>query len=200
MRPRTCARRPTYAHTSSRTHSRTYTYIHPRTHTYARIRAREGNFLTLNLHYSIVKPSSIISPTPFTSIIQSLYNPYPYWHHIGCDICTNCQHLSSTDTHYHPLSSIRNYCPTIHRLLIIHSIICLTNSHTLSLPLHHLKQSIYTSYSIFIWFPFQPTHRPINMSVCYKTLSILYIFRAPINNSFSYTTVSHLSFPYQIHL
>ena len=37
------------------------------------------------------------------------------------------------------------------------------------------------------------------MSVCYKTLSILYIFRAPIYNSFSYTTVSHLSFPYQIH-
>ena len=37
------------------------------------------------------------------------------------------------------------------------------------------------------------------MSVYYKTLLILYIFRAPINSSFSYTTVSHLSFPYQIH-
>ena len=37
------------------------------------------------------------------------------------------------------------------------------------------------------------------MSVYYKTLLILYIFRAPINSSFSYTTVSHLSSSYLIH-
>ena len=101
MRPRSYARKPTDAHTYSRTHPRTHTYIHPCPHTYARIRAREGNFLTTNLLYSITKPSSIISPTAFTSIIQSLYNPYPYWHHIGCAICTNCQHLTSSVTHLH---------------------------------------------------------------------------------------------------
>ena len=131
MRPRSYARKPTDAHTSSRTRSHTYTYIHPCTHTYARIRAREGIFLTTNLLYSIVKPNSIISPSAFTSIIQPLYNPYQYWHHIDCSICTNCQHLSLI---CHQLSSINNYLPTIHRLLIIHSIICSANPHTLSLP------------------------------------------------------------------
>ena len=128
MRPRSYARKPTDARMSSRTHPRTYTYIHPCTHTYARIRARVGIFLTPNLLYSIVKPSSIISPTPFTSIIQSLYNPYQYWHHIGCAICTNCQHLPlicyTFTIHYHPfatitqlytiyLSSIISYLPII---------------------------------------------------------------------------------------
>ena len=105
MRPRSYARKPTDAHTSSRTHLRTYTYIHPCTHTYARIRAREGNFLTSNLFYSIAKPSSIINPTPFTFIIQSLYNPYQYWHHIGCAICTNYHYLTSIIIHSEPLAN-----------------------------------------------------------------------------------------------
>ena len=138
MRPRSYARKPTDAHTSSRTHPRAHTYIHPCTHMYASIRAREGNFLTSNLLYSITKPTSIISPTPFISIIQPLYNPYQYWHHIGCAICTNCQHLPlicyTFTIHYHPLPPICDHYPTIHRLLIIHSIICPANSHTLSLP------------------------------------------------------------------
>ena len=110
MRPCSCARRPTDAHMSSRTHPHAHTYIRPCMHMYARIRAREGNFLTTNLLYSIAKPSSIISPTSFTSVIQPLYNPYPYWHHIGCAICTNCQHLPLTDTH---LPTISNYPPRI---------------------------------------------------------------------------------------
>ena len=136
MRPRSYARKPTDAHTSSRTHSRTYTYIHPRTHTYARIRAREGIFLTPNLLYNITKPSSIISPTVLNSIIQSLYNPYPYWNHIGCTICTNCQHLSPI---YHPSS---NYPPTIQSSLAHLPFI-------ITAP-HHNEQSIRASYSIFI--------------------------------------------------
>ena len=142
MRPRSYARKPTDAYMSSRTHSRTYTYIHPCTHTYARIRAREGNFLTTNLLYSITKPSSIISPTAFTSIIQSLYNPYPHWHHIGCAICTNCQHLSTSVTY---LPSIRNYLlssnylPTVSRPSVAH----------LS-SISYLSIISPTSYSIFI--------------------------------------------------
>ena len=106
MRPRSYARKPTDARMSSRTHPRAHTYIHQCTRVYARIRAREGIFLTTNLLYSIVKPSSIINPSSFTSIIQSLYNPYPYWHHIGCGICTNCHHLSSSNNHYHPFVTI----------------------------------------------------------------------------------------------
>ena len=145
MRPRSYARKPTDAHTSSRTHPRAHTYIHPCTHMYARIRAREGIFLTTNIVYSITKPSSIISPTPF----QSLYNPYPHWYHIACAICTNCQHLPLI---CYILSSISNHYPTIHRLLIIHSIICPTISHTLSLP-------TIISHIIFYLYPMtSPTH------------------------------------------
>ena len=126
MRPRSYARKPTDAHMSSRTHPRAHTYIHPCTHTYARIRSREGNFLTPNLLYSITKPSSIISPTPFTSIIQSLYNPYPYWHHIGCGICTNC----------HYLSFIYKHLPTIRRASVTNLPIIITTDHYLELYIH----------------------------------------------------------------
>ena len=138
MRPRSYARKPTDAHTSSRTHPRTHTYIYPCTPTYTRIRTREGIFPTTNLLYSIVKPSSIISPTPFTSIIQSLYNPYQYWHHIGCGICINHHHLSSIIIHPHPSS---NYPPTIQSSLTHISLI--SHSSYLSIISH-------ASYSIFI--------------------------------------------------
>ena len=141
MRPCECARKPTDARMSSRTHPPTYTYTHPCAHTYARIRAREGNFLTTNLLYSIVKPTSIISPTPFTSIIQSLYNPYPYWHHIGCGICTNCQHLSP----------IYNNLPTIPQPFNHFSLISQIISHLLSI--HHLARIIFYLYPMT-----SPTH------------------------------------------
>ena len=167
MRPRTCARKPTDAHTSSRTHIRAHTYIRPCTHVYARIRSREGNFLTTNLLYSIAKPSSIISPTPFTSIIQSLYNPYQYWNHIGGVICTNCQHLPLI---CYILSSISNHYPTIHHLSFISHLSpihyhCFPSSHT-----HHILflsnvQSNSSSYQYV-------------SSIYYKTLSILYISAA----------------------
>ena len=134
MRPRSYARSPTDAHTSSRTHPRAHTC----THTYARIRAREGNFLTTNLLYSIAKPSSIISTTPFTSIIQSLYNPYPYWNHIGCTICTNCQHLTSSATH---LQQFSNYPPTIYHPSFI--------SHLFPTVISYLSIISHTAYSIF---------------------------------------------------
>ena len=51
----------------------------------------------------------------------------------------------------------------------------------------YLSTISHASYSIFIRFTFQPTVHPINMSVCYKSLSILYILAA-----LPYTTVSHL--------
>ena len=135
MRPRSYARKPTDARMSSRTHPHAHTYIHPCTHTYARIRAREGIFLTTNLLYSIVKPSSIISPTPFTSIIQSLYNPYQYWHHIGCAICTNCHHLPLIYSHLPTIFPLSNHLSAI--------------SHSLS-PLPFISIISHASYSIFI--------------------------------------------------
>ena len=130
-------------------HPHAHIHIHPCTHTYARIRAREGIFLTTNLSYIIIKPTSIISPTPFTSIIQSLYNPYPYWHHIGSAICTNCQHLSSSVIHLHPYT---NYPPTIHLSLISHSLLpfpIITNSpstHHISSLFNFQSNSSYYQY------------------------------------------------------
>ena len=173
MRPCGCARKPTDARMSSRTHPHTYTYTHPCTPMYARIRAREGNFLTTNLLYSIAKPTSIISPTPFTSIIQSLYNPYPYWHHIGCAICTNCQHLPLI---YHSfttnLLSIINHLPTIHHLSFI--------SHLSSIHYHRFPSSLtYLPFIItvshhlaHVIFHLYPISRPTN-SPSYQYVSLL---------------------------
>ena len=105
MRPCTCARRPTDTHTSSRTRSR----------------AREGNFLTTNLLYSIVKPSSIITPTLFTSIIQitvqSISILAPHW----------LRHLYKLSLSDIICRQFTNYLPTIrppsnHLSLISHSL------------------------------------------------------------------------------
>ena len=180
MRPRSYARKPTDVHTSSRTHSRTYTYIHPCTHTYARIRAREGIFLTTNLLYNIVKPSSIISPTQFTSIIQPLYNPYQYWHPIGGGICTNYRQLSSSVAHLHPLSTITQLSPT-------HSIICqsspiyyhyrpssrthhipsLSDFHSNQLTILSIYQYVIKPCQFSIYLP----HSHIQLFLIYKCLS-----------------------------
>ena len=157
MRPRSYARKPTDAHTSSRTHPRAHTYIHPCTHTYARIRAREGIFLTSNLLYSITKPSSIISPTSFTSIIQSLYNPYPYWHPIGGGICTNYRQLSSSVAHLHPLS-------TITQLSAIHSII--SHSSPIHFPYPHIYPSSRTHHILSLsnsQFNYSPSYQYVSM-------------------------------------
>lgn len=129
----------THIRPAAHTHAHIHIYTH--IHTYARIRAREGNFLTPNLLYSITKPSSIISPTAITSIIQSLYNPYPYWHHHRYIICTKHQNLSSSTIHYHPFG-------TIFQLSTNH-----LTSISYSSPIHyHYRPSSYT-YSIFIQFP-----------------------------------------------
>ena len=110
---------------AARTHAslRIYTHVHTRTHVYAHAR---GIFLTTNLLYSIAKPSSIISPTPFTSIIQSLYNPYQCCHYIGCVICTNC----------HYLSFIYKHLPTIRRASVTNLPIIITTDHYLELYIH----------------------------------------------------------------
>ena len=108
---------------AAHTHAHIHIYTHVRTYTRTR-----RNFSDNKSALQHCQTEFIINPTPFTSIIQSLYNPYPYWHHIGCDICTNCQHLSSSVIHLHPST---NYPPTIHLSLISHSLLPLpiiTNS------------------------------------------------------------------------
>ena len=166
-------------------HTRAHTYIHPCTHTYARIRAREGIFLTTNLLYNITKPTSIISPTPFTSIIQSLYNPYPYWNHIGCAICTNCCHLSlicyTFTIHYHPFA-------TITQLSTIY----------LSSIISYLSIISPTLYSIFIQCPVQLTILSICQSVIKPYQFSIYIPRTHIQQ-FLICDRLLVSSPYQIH-
>ena len=108
-----------YVQPHTPTHPYVYTPMYAHVRTYTRTRR---NFLTTNLLYSIAKPSSIISPTAFTSIIQSLYKPYQYWHHIGCAICTNHYHMSLI---YH-LFSIHsqlssNHIPTVSRPSVAHN-------------------------------------------------------------------------------
>ena len=140
MRPRSYARKPTDAHTSSRTHPRAHTYIHPCTHTYARIRAREGNFLTPNLLYSITKPSSIISDTihfyyPIT--VQSISILAPHWlYHLYKPL----PYVTHLPLIYHPFAIIF-YLPTIYQLLVTHPSL---------ITLHHLARVIFHLYLISI--------------------------------------------------
>ena len=147
-------------HMCAQTHGRAYVQSHTPTHPYvytpmyARVRTytrtRRNFFLTANLLYSITKPSSIISPTPFISIIQSLYNPYQYWHHIGCAICTNCCHLTSYVTHSHSPKTIFQLS-TIHLPYI---------SHLLSLPSIILNTILSLSN---VQSNYQPSYQYVNM-------------------------------------
>ena len=76
-----------------------------------------------------------------------------------------CQHLSSSVTHLPSTFQLSaNHLSFISHLLI---------------SIHHLAHIIFHLYLMS-----NSTHHPINMSVCYKTLSILYILAA-----LPYTTV-----------
>ena len=139
MRPCSCARRPTDAHMSSRTHPRTPTYIHPCMHMHTHIRAREGVFLTTNLFYNIVKLIYIISPTSVRHhslllsnhcTIQSILAPY--WLHYLYKLSSFVTHFPQI---YHSLSII--FQPFI-------NICCSYLTHTHSAPYNS------PSYSIFI--------------------------------------------------
>ena len=181
MRPCSCARRPTDAHMSSRTHPRTPTYIHPCTRTYARIRAREEVFWQQICFTAL--PNRVPSSVRHHSFILS--NRCIIRIHIDATLAAPSVqtviicHSFSTNlpfiiTHLHQSP---NYLPFIHLSLISYSFPISSYLSTIS----------HASYSIFIRFPFQPTDHPINMSVCYKSLSILYILSA-----LPYTAVSHL--------
>ena len=139
---------------SSRTHPHAHTYIHPCTRTHVYAHAKE--IFWHQICFTALPNRVQSSVTPFTSIIQSLYNSYSYWHHIGCAIYTNCHYLTSTVahlpsiiTHSQPLPS---YPPLVCHSSLIHLI-----------SIHHLARIIFHPYLMS-----NPTHHPINMSVCYK--------------------------------
>ena len=104
--------------------------------------------------------------------VQSISILAPHW-------LRHLYKLSSTDIHYHPLSSIRNYCPTIHRLLIIHSIICIANSHTL-LPIISNSPSTHHIPSLSDFHSNQLTILSICQYVIKPCQFYIYIFRATI--------------------
>ena len=181
MRSCSCARRPTDAHMSSRTHPRTpyvYTPMYAHVCTYTRTRENCSDIKICSTALSNRVPSSV----RHHSLLLS--NHCTIRIHIGTTLAAQSVqtvsicHLFSTN-----LPFISNYLPTIHQLFINLSLI----SHLLSLP----PINSHISYSICIWFQVQPTHHHINMSVCYKTLAILYIL-ADFSSAFSSTTVSHL--------
>ena len=132
-----CAQTHRRAYVQPHTHTHPYVYT-PCTHAYARIRAREGIYLTPNLLYNIstTLPNRVQSSIRQHSLLLS--NRCTIHINIGATLVA----LSvQTIIICHPLSSIRNHYPTNHRLLIIHSIICIANSHTLS-PLSIISNTI----------------------------------------------------------
>lgn len=152
------------AHTHGCAHIRIYTHVRTYTHT-------RGNFLTSNLLYSIVKLSSIISPTTFTHIIQSLYNPYPYWHRHRYVICTNHQHLPLI---YHHLPSISNH-PQQSTIYI-----CLSSPNSYPTPSHNYPSSR-TYHPIVTQFPLSSiTHIITNLISYDNHINSLYICRVLI--------------------
>ena len=173
MRPCGCARKPTDARMSSRTHPHTYTYIHPCTHVFAH--AKE--IFWQQICFTAL-PNRV--PSSFQQHSLLLFNRHTICIHIGTTLAAPSVqtvvicHLS--DIHYHPLAIVSqlsaNYPPLIsysYQFIIT--------------PTHHLTHIIFHLYLIS-----NSTHHPINMSVCYKTLLILYIFPA-FSSAFSYTTV-----------
>ena len=107
----------------------------------------------------------------------------------------NLYKLSTFVTHFPP---IYNNLPTISKPFIIYSLIC-----RLSPIYYHCRPLSWTIHIhiifIFIKFQVRPTHH-INMSVCYKTISILYIlatFSTP--PLLSRTNRLLVSSPYLIH-
>ena len=96
----------------------------------------------------------------------------------------NLYKLSSFVAHFPP---IYNNLPTISKPFIIYSLIC-----RLSPIYYHCRPLSWTIHIhiifIFIQFQVRPTRHPINMSVWYKTLSILYIFATFSTTPFPHNT------------
>ena len=161
-RTRICQVAHTHAHIRIYTHVRTYTRTRRKfSDTKSALQHCQTEFHhqsdTIHFYYPIA--------------VQSISMLAPHWlHHL--------YKLSATIVIWHPLSSV-------FQLSANNSIISRS-----SLIYYHCRPSSRTVHPriIFYLYPITtPTHHLINMSVCYKTLSILYILAA-----FSSMAVSHL--------
>ena len=192
MRPCSCARRPTDAHMSSRTHPHVYTPMYAHVRTYTRTRRKFSDIKSTLQHCQtefLHQSDTIHFYYPIA--VQSISILAPHWLH-------TLYKLSSFVTHFPP---IYHSLAIIFQLSVNHPIICQANSHLLSLPTIILNNP-YTHYIHRYPIPKQTRH-PINMSVCYKTLSILYK-SATFSSAFSSTPLYRIyrlppTSPYQIH-
>lgn len=169
MRPRSYERRPTDAHTSSRTHLRTYTRTR---------RKFSDNKSALQHCQTEFNHQSDTIHFYYPIAVQSIFILTPHW-------LRHLYKLSISVTH---LPSISNYLPTIQS-----SLTHLPNySHLLSLP----PIISHASYTIFIRFLSQPLTSP-SFSICQYVIKpcqfSIYLPHSHIQQFF------HLSSPYQIH-
>ena len=161
MRPRSYARKPTDAHTSSRTHPHAHTYIHPCTHVYAH--AKEFFWQQI---CSTALSNRVPSSVRHHSLLLS--NHCTIHIHIGatidCSICTNYHHLSLI----YQLSS--NYPPRIcqqspnhynhrplSRTIYIHIISSLSNFQSNQLTIISICQYVIKPYQFSIYLPHFPS-------------------------------------------
>ena len=165
-----------YVQPHTPTHPYVYTPMYAHVHTYTRTRKKFSDIKSALQHCQTElyhQSDSIHFYYPIA--VQSISILAPHWLH-------TLYKLSSFVTHFPP---IYNNLPTISKPFIIYSLIC-----RLSPIYYHCRPLSWTIHIhiifIFIKFQVRPTHH-INMSVCYKTISILYILAA-----LPYTAVSHL--------
>ena len=137
-------------------------YAHVRTYTRTR-RNFSDNKSALQHYQTELNHQSDIIHLCYPTTVQSISILAPHW----------LRHLYKLPSFVTHLQQSSNYPPIIQSSLA-HLPFIIT-------AVHHRTHIIF-----YLYLMSSPTHHLINMSVCYKTLSILYILAA------SSTTVSHL--------
>ena len=152
----------------AQTHGRAYVQPHTPTHpyVYTPMYARIRTYTRTRRKFSDIKSTLQHCQTEFHHQSDSIHFYYPKRCTIRIHIGTTLAAASvQTVSIWHHLPLIYNYPPTI-QSSVSHLPFIITTS-------HHPTYIIFYLYLIY-----SPTHHPINMSVCYKTLSILYILAA----------------------
>ena len=171
-------------HICAQTHGRTYVQPHTPTHiyiytpmythvrTYTRTRRKFSDNESVLQHYQTeFNHQSDSTHFYYPITVQSISILAPHWLRHLYKLSAFC-HSSVTYLHH---SSI--YLSTIHLFNHLYSHLTFIITTT-----HHLAHIIFHLYLMSI-----PTYHPINMPVCYKTLSILHILTAFSSAFSSYT-------------
>ena len=178
-----------YVQPHTPTHPYVYTPMYAHVRTYTRTRRKFSDIKSALQHCQTKFPHQSYTIHFYCPIVVQSISMLPlHW------LC-HLYKLSEFVTHFPP---IYNNLPTISKPFIIYSLIC-----RLSPIYYHCRPLSWTIHIhiifIFIKFQVRPTHH-INMSVCYKTISILYIlatFSTP--PLLSRTNRLLVSSPYLIH-